>query len=271
MGYGDEILGSGLARGAHARGKKIAFGDGKKIIWSPFCSECYENNPNVAWPGQEKHGNVEWIPFHVGSRHYSTLNAARDKWLWNYNYRVTPGEFFFSDIEQTLAKNIAPGFIVIEPNLAWQKAVVVNKDWGATNYLELARRLMHRGYRLVQFKHKNTRREIGGAEIIARPRFRECIAIMSRAALYVGAEGGMMHACAAVGLKAVVLFGGWSPPQVVGYPWHANIVGSDEACGNVNPCKHCREAMERISVDEVEQAALGQLQNDRVHDLAVGQ
>jgi hypothetical protein len=255
VGFGDEIIGSGLARGAHARGKKIAFGDGKKIIWSKWCAEAYENNPNVARPGQEHLPNVEWIPFHVGNRGYSTLNAAKTNWIWNYDYRMQPGEFFFSEAERAQAERYKPGFIVIEPNLQWFKPVVANKDWGNGNYFELARRLQAHGYRLAQFKHANTRRIIPGAELIVLPRFRQAIAVMARAALYIGAEGGMMHAAAAVDLKAVVLFGGWSPPQVVGYPWHTNIVGSDEACGNVNPCQHCQQAMAKISVEQVEAAA----------------
>jgi ADP-heptose:LPS heptosyltransferase len=91
------------------------------------------------------------------------------------------------------------------------------------------------------------------------PRFRQAIATMARGALYVGAEGGMMHAAAAVGLKGVVLFGGWSPPIVCGYPWHVNIVGSDEACGSVKKCDHCLIAMQGISVDQVENAIHGAL------------
>lgn len=254
MGIGDEIIGSGLARGAQARGKKIAFGDGNKILWGPFCREVYEHNPNVAWPGQERLPNVEWIAFHIGSRGYSTLNKQRDRWIWNYRYRMQPGEFFFSPAERAAAEKYAPGCIVIEPNLPWQKTVAVNKDWGEAKYAELARRLIAQGHRLLQFKHNNTRRIIAGADVVTVPRFRQAIAIMQRAALYVGVEGGMMHAAAAVDLKAVVLFGGWSPPQVVGCPWHANITGSDQACGHVYPCDHCKEAMTRISVEQVERA-----------------
>jgi Glycosyltransferase family 9 (heptosyltransferase) len=261
MGFGDEIIGSGLARGAHARGKKIAFGDGKKIIWSKWCAEAYENNPNVARPGQEHWPNVEWKAFHVGSRGYSTLNAAKTRWIWNYDYRMQPGEFFFTDAERAQADRYKPGFILIEPNLQWFKSVAANKDWGNGNYLELARRLQSRGYRLVQFRHANSRRIIPGAELITLPRFRTAIAVMARAALYIGAEGGMMHAAAAVGLKAVVLFGGWSPPTVVGHSWHANIVGSDEACGSVTPCRHCLDAMAKISVDEVEHASQNEIRN----------
>lgn len=266
MGYGDEIIGSGLARGAHARGKKIAFGDGRQILWSDFAPEVYEGNPNVAHPGQENLPNLEWVAFHKGSRGYSTLNHDRSRWLWNYKHRMVPGEFFFSEAERALAAAIAPGFIVIEPNLPWQKSVAVNKDWGESKYAELARRLLLQGFRLVQFKHGHSRRLVAGADIIELPRFRQAIALMQRAALYVGAEGGMMHAAAAVGIKGVVLFGGWSPPIACGYPTHVNLVGSNEACGSMQPCRHCQQALASISVDEVKDAIIGQLQNDEMRN-----
>lgn len=261
MGYGDEIIGSGWARGAAARGKRIAFGDGRKIMWGPFCPEVYERNPNVAHPGQEKAKDIEWIGFHRGARGYSTLNATRDKWIWNYKHRMPRGEFFFSDVERAFASSIAPGFIVMEPNLQWQKPVSLNKDWGAVKYIELARRLTNEGHRLIQFKHKNTRTVLPGVELVEVMRFRDAIAIMERASLCIICEGGMMHAAAAVNVKAVVLFGGWSPPIVCGYPDHVNLVGSDEACGNVNRCDHCHKAMAKISVEEVEQAANGEIRN----------
>lgn len=263
MGFGDEIIGSGLARGAHTRGKKIAFGERGKIFWSGWCDEIYEGNPNVARPGQEGLPNLEWINFRKGNRVYSHLSPDRSRYVWNYQWRMVPGEFFFSEAEQALAATFAPGFIVIEPNVPWHKSVAVNKDWGESKYAELARRLMLQGHRLVQFKHGHSRRLIAGADIIELPRFRQAIAVMQRASAYVGAEGGMMHAAAAVGVKGVVLFGGWSPPTVCNLPGHVAIAGanSGEACGSLHTCKHCRDALASIDVDTVKNAVIGQLQN----------
>lgn len=260
IGYGDEIIGSGLARGAHARGKQIAFGDGHKIFWSSWAPEIYQGNPNVAQPGQERAANLEWIDHYKGSRKYN--RQVNGKWVWNYDFRPVPGEFFFDDIERHIARQFAPGFIAIEPNVPWQKTVAPNKDWGESKYEELARRLLLQGYRLVQFKHKNSRRLIAGADIIELHKFRHVISVLSRAALYIGPEGGMHHAAAAVGVKAVVLFGGFIPPQVTGYDTHTNLTGGAEACGHIKPCKHCQQAMANISVDEVKDAAIRQLHHE---------
>jgi hypothetical protein len=258
MGFGDEIIGSGLARGAHARGKRIAFGDGQTILWGPWAAEIYQGNPNVAAPGAEGASDLEWIDHYKGRRKYN--RQVNGRWAWNYNFKARPGEFFFDDAERQIAGMFTPGFVVIEPNVPWQKSVAPNKDWGESKYQELARRLLLQGCRLVQFRHGNSRRMIAGADLIELPKFRHVISVLSRAALYIGPEGGMHHAAAAVGVKAVVLFGGFIPPQVTGYDLHTNLTGGAEACGNIKPCKHCAQAMANISVDTVKEAALDQLQ-----------
>jgi ADP-heptose:LPS heptosyltransferase len=79
---------------------------------------------------------------------------------------------------------------------------------------------------------------------------------LARAKLYIGAEGGLHHAAAALGVPAVVLFGGFIPPLVTGYETHINLTGgAQEACGSLKPCDHCRKAMDAISVEEVAAAA----------------
>ena len=81
MGFGDEIVGTGLARGAFARGKQIAFGDGRSINWGPWCAEMFANNPNIAAPGSEGKTNLEWIYHCKGHRLYNKLQ--NDRWIWN--------------------------------------------------------------------------------------------------------------------------------------------------------------------------------------------
>ncbi len=259
MGYGDEIIGSGLAKGAKSRGKRIAFGDGRKINWSHWAPIIYKNNPNVASPGSEGAPDLHWIDHYKGARKYNKLVNGR--WVWNYDFKVVPGEFYFTPDEVAVAKTIEKGFIVIEPNVPWQKRVWPNKDWGEGKYEELARRLRLRGYRVVQFSHNNTKRKVECDQLVTLPTIRDAAAAMTGASLYVGPEGGMHHTAAAVGIRAVVLFGGFIPPSVVGYEGHVNLTGSSsEACGNIETCAHCRAAMNAITVDEVEKTALEQLE-----------
>jgi hypothetical protein len=91
--------------------------------------------------------------------------------------------------------------------------------------------------------------------------------------LYIGPEGGLHHASAATGYRnkhdgrklgegcqAVVLYGGFVPPEVTGYDTHTNLTGnSKEACGSISKCQHCIEAMQSIEVDEVFEAAMQRL------------
>ena len=171
-----------------------------------------------------------------------------------YDFKVRRGEFYFSDSELNFACQFPQGFIVIEPNVPWQKIVAPNKDWGDGKYRETARILKQKGYDIIQFKHKNSRRVLPEASLIDAGNFRKAIAVLSRARLYVGPEGGMHHASAAVHVPAVVLFGGFIPPEVMGYETQICLTGGAQACGNIQPCVHCRDAMKRISVDEVIEA-----------------
>lgn len=261
LGYGDEIIGTGLARGMKDRGKLAAFGNGQKILWGPWCEEMFANNPNIARPGSEQCSKLEWIPHYKGARMYNKLKEG--KWVWNYDFKVTPGEFFFDEIERRsieYARQSMDGFVVIEPNVPWQKTVAPNKDWGEEKYQKLTQMLLREGIQVVQFIHKNSRRRLRGVTSLELHKFREAIALLSLAKLYIGPEGGMHHAAAALNLKAVVIMGGFIPPAVVGYVSHINLTGGAEACGNIHRCSHCEKAMQRITVAEVHDAAMGQLQ-----------
>ena len=79
------------------------------------------------------------------------------------------------------------------------------------------------------------------------------LAALSGAKLAVLPEGGLHHGAAALGVKAVVLFGGFIPPEVTGYPQcgHINLTGGALACGSIHKCEHCVVAMNSITVDEV--------------------
>jgi ADP-heptose:LPS heptosyltransferase len=92
-------------------------------------------------------------------------------------------------------------------------------------------------------------------EHIVTPSFRVAISAMSGASLYIGPDGGLHHVAAALGIPAVVLWGGVASPKNLGYDFHTNIWHGDEPCGTVNGiCGHCKEAMAKITVEEVLEA-----------------
>lgn len=260
MGLGDNVLATGFARGAAARGKRIAFGDGKKLIWDQHSATIFKDNKNICPPGQERASNVEWVEFYRGNRIYN--KSGGDRWIWNYDFRPIPGELFFSREEERFAAQIGRRCVIIEPNVPMWKSVAPNKQWPVERYDEVAARLTKAGHQAVQLNHRGPNR-LKNASLLHSPTFRCAVAMMQRSLLYIGPEGGLHHGAAAVGLPGVVLFGGFVPPQVTGYDTHTNLTGnSTEACGMFHKCDHCIAAMRSIEVEEVVEAALGHLRRE---------
>src|SRR4051812_36933697 len=110
-------MASGLARGAAVRGKRIAFGDCKKIRWDQNSAKIFQGNPNVAPPGTEQSGNLEWIRFYKGSRLYNTFDQPNNRWIWNLEWRAVPGQIFLTREERVNAAVMKKGFVIIEPNV----------------------------------------------------------------------------------------------------------------------------------------------------------
>lgn len=250
MGRGDNLMATGLARGAAARGKRIAFGDGRRIRWDKHSEEIFRGNPNVARPGTEHAADVEWSDFYCGHRLYNRLSPDRARWIWNMDFRPVPGEVFFSEEEIAWAAGVGSGFVLVEPNVEAFKSSAPNKAWAAGRYDAVAARLAAEGLEIVQFAHGGAHR-IPTARQVKTPGFRHALAALARAAAYVGPEGGMHHGAAAVGVPGVVLFGGFIPPAITGYAGHVNLTGGADACGSLKPCRHCRAALDAITVEEV--------------------
>lgn len=255
MGLGDQLMATGMAKGAYARGKRIAFGDGRRIIWDGNSLTVFKDNPNIAKPGTEWATDLEWINFYKGSRLYNTQDLARGRWIWNYDFRPIPGEIYLTEEEETHGQRAGEGFIVIEPDTVAWKPGQENRQWGAANWRALAEKLRP-DFRLVQFQYRtqsfNASDALPGVEQIEAG-FRDSLSILKHAAMFVGGEGGMPHGAASVGCKAVVIYGAWVPPQVTGYDMHVNIAAEGaEFCGTFSgPCEHCRKAMASISVEQV--------------------
>ena len=262
MGHGDELLASGFARGARHRGKRIAFGDGHRIIWGPHSEAVFKHNPNVARPGSERDSDIEWVGFYKGSRSYH-LGVTATNWIYNMAFRPMQGELYFDRAESILAAEqaVCGDFILIEPNTPPEKPQCVNKQWSYFRFQEIADLLRRRGHDVVQLVYPSARYRIAGARHIETRDFRGACGVLSHAALFIGGEGGMHHAAAALNVPGVVIFGGYTPVELTGYPMHINLAGnSSVACGSLFRCEHCLDALDSITVAEVERHALGLLQ-----------
>ena len=96
-----------------------------------------------------------------------------------------------------------------------------NKSWGFNNWLKLIDNTKDE-YLYIQSKHANSK-NIEGVYLTENINFREACAVLNKSDLYVGPEGGFGHAAAALRKKAVLYFGGWIDPEVIGYNFHKNI------------------------------------------------
>ncbi len=248
MGYGDDIIATGMARGASLRGKRVAFGDGSRILWGPYSAHIFQNNPNIVHPGAERSSNLEWIDYYKGHRIYNKHGNGR--WVWNYEFKAKPGEFFFG-ADELNEEERGSNLIVIEPNVP-NKPCGPNKQWPVDRFKQVAKELTAAGFDVVQ-------PEYGGKNVVAKQiktrTFREAAVFLRKARLAILPEGGLHHAAAALGVPAVVLFGGFVPPAVLGYDMHSNLTGGAEACGTFTRCQHCINAMNAISVNDVLDAA----------------
>lgn len=250
MGLGDNLMATGMARGARARGKRIAFGNGSNIIWDTNSEEIFRNNPNIAPPGSEGASDLEWIHYYKTSRIYNKHDHANDRWIWNYDFRPKPGEMFFHRQELDFGKRIARNFVVIEPHVPYYKGSAPNKTWPVERYEAIVDMLKQKDYQVVQFRHNG--QQIKGVIPVHAPSFRHALAGLKHAKAFVGPEGGMHHGAAAVGTPAVVIFGSFIPPQVTGYDNHINLTGgADRFCGSLSACSHCRDTLLSIKTKHV--------------------
>ncbi len=247
-----------MARGAADRGKKIAFGENGKILWNNNSEMIFQNNPNIAQPGQENLKNLEWIRYFKGGEGSRIYNRqAGRRWIWNYDFRPIPGEIYFNIPEKLFGQRVGSDFIVVEPHVPEWKTVAANKRWPLKRYQQVVDHLVGLGHDVRQFSYGQPL--LDKVKPIKTPAFRYALAALKHAKLYIGPEGGLHHGAAAVGVQAVVIFGGFIPPQVTGYDFHTNIAAGGEACGNFMPCDHCTAAMHSIDTETVIEAALARL------------
>ena len=285
MGLGDDLMITAFVEQEKKKypNKQIVIGNVKeKII---FDSLIFKNNPNITPINKvDKNKPIHFINYHNRNRPYLDYkNSNNDNWKWNMTFSPTPGKLYLEKDEKTTAKKI-----LNEAKEHWEKknnskfkAIIFfestsakgdrsfyynkmkNKDWGESNWKELILRLKNE-YLLVQTKHEKTKKYDGLFESSINFNFRVACAIMNECDIFLGSEGGLSHAAAALQKKAVVYFGGWIHPKVTGYNSHENIYFDDpnSPCGTVGYiCSHCEEARKTITVDKVYNKVISTLNN----------
>jgi len=256
MGFGDEIMAAGHAQRVFDAdpSKRVAICDRNgRPRWDPL----WEGNPIIAPPPRVEAGEpVHRIQNAIGCRPYIRYPFTHSTGWTFTNWRAADhvGRLYLTERELAIGvdvRNALGRFVVLEPSPIAKSNP--NKAWGFDRFVALVRAWPSQ--RFVQFKHPDSKL-VPCVTAVPVETFRDACGVLAASAGYVGPEGGLHHASAVLGVPAVVIFGGCTSVRTTGYPMHINLAddGPGTPCGKWVPCAHCREAMARITVEQVKQA-----------------
>jgi hypothetical protein len=181
-----------------------------------------------------------------GARPY-IADKTPQKWTWR-PYKPIPADLVFTSAERAFAEPFR-GTVMLEPNV--KSIGHRNKAWSPIFWQQLDSTLHALGgaakIPTVQCGAPGSRPLIH-AKFVGTATFRQACAVLSVCRAFVGTEGGLMHAAAALGVPGVIIYGGFIGPDVTGYSLHRNLfTGSGLGCGMRSDCGHCRESMLKIT------------------------
>jgi len=252
MGKGDDIMITAKAKRLKKENPNcdIVVGSNGTEEWSRI----YENNPNITKLKDVKR-KIIWCE--TKPRPYIALytdpihdaNKAKIKFI---PQRPKPGELFLTNEEINIAdqklQNLC-NIAYIEPNVKG-KISANNKDWGFEKWQAIVD-----AFPDITFIQagKPGSKILNGVHFFETQIIREALALLSKAEIYLGHEGGMHHASAAFNIPGVVIYGGFTSPQQTGYDIHTifYIDDPESPCGSQEVCEHCRRCMEQITVEQV--------------------
>lgn len=245
MGIGDEIITAGRAREHYQRtGRKV------KIVRQAVRTkwfDVWDNLPYILREGSEERHDILRAKDKEGLRPYCAGKLG-EQWIWQ-PYAPPVAEIRFTAAELEFGR-AAAGAVLLEPNI--KRDASPNKDWGWGRWQQLVDSApwipwLQAGPAGTSFLN-NVRR-------IETATFRQAAALLGACKAAVLPEGGLHHAAAALGVPAVVLFGGYISPAVTGYAGQtALFIESKDwplGCGMRRPCRHCAQSMAAITPEAV--------------------
>lgn len=259
MGWGDEVIATGEVRfvqemyGPGAPRVAILDKDDK-----PRWNDLWIGNPRIVRPDQIEDKNLRihhgghcrpYIDYERMKREFYEVYPTRNFRMKvrdpNLPYRFTDakvrrGELYFV--------NYTPkSYVIIEPHY---KRGNLNRNWGWEKWQTVVNAIPQVDWLQINPPGVSL---LKGVKHIPADNFIKACQILAKSILYVGPEGGLYHAAAALGVPSVAIFGGFVSPVNQGYDGEINLYPEDERspCGMRVECQHCREVMDRISTEEV--------------------
>lgn len=256
MGYGDEIMASGVAQRVFDADPSMPVAICDRIGY-PRWHELWYGNPVIATPQHIAQGKAYHVINNgVGCRPYIQypFTAQRGMQFTDWQARDHVGRIYLTDDELAFGRmvraQVGP-FVMVEPDV--KRESTPNKNWGREKFQSVIAAIP--GLTFVR-AHGREAEPLPGVHSVQTRTFRESCGILAASDGLLGTEGGMHHAAAALGKPAVVIFGGFISPRTTGYATHVNIAdrGPCSPCGRWMPCDHCQKAMALITVDRVVRA-----------------
>lgn len=239
MGIGDAILACGEARHMHSKSGRMVHirrRDGK-----PQWFDVWDGVPFLA---RRATANTDIIVNGGGARGYIDQKTP-EKWVWK-KYHPRPGMLVFTPDEVAFAAKHA-GRVMIEPN--GKNVGHLNKVY--PRWTEVVRAMPDTQFVQCGFGDTRWISEPNVRHVVTDT-FRKAAAVLAVSRALASNEGGLVHAAAAVGVRAVVTMGGFIAPEVIGYSTNRNLfTGTGLGCGMRTTCEHCRKAYARITPDEI--------------------
>lgn len=220
---------------------------GTNIVW--------ENNPYISSSQKDSYSLDTQDPKFL----YATPNSKEEHWkdiedhiinfrlkLLNLPIQMIPrGELYLTEKEQDLFK-LNRKFITIEPHSL--------QDWAPNKYVLSFKKYqnivnkLRKDIEIVQISSPQNE-NLENVTRIKDENFRNMWNVIKESKLFIGNEGGSVHIATALGVKCLVSFGSYIPPNFVMYPQNINIFyGAHKPCGLRNYCQKCEE--ERPLFDE---------------------
>ena len=271
MGIGDCIMALGHFTKNLGDEVKIIM-DGKSAYKSPI----FKHNPRIVVLGTQGAHYFNWNKLKnkgafYQKKGYKEWGRKYGNWIYQPYFPVA-GSIYFRQFELDGAKKELESrnidkFIYLNPMI--KEPNQCNKQWGINNYNKLIE-ISDDSLKFVTCipvssddKLNKLYSEISdnlSSDIIQikTKNVREALSILSHADLYVGNEGGMHHAAAALNLAGIVIRGHCVHPSITGYDIHTNYFYEDGTeknkygCGIYGrECEKCTYAMNKVFTPDI--------------------
>ncbi len=155
-----------------------------------------------------------------------------------------------SCLQQSL--KLTTDFVVIEPHSKSQWFGDL-REWPFERWERVVEWLCDQNYPVVQIGEGGRPVLEGAIDVTGRASFREAVLLMKRSRLFLGQEGGLMHAANAVNVPSVIVWGGLTLPEFAAYSKHTVLCTRVDCapCGLRGHCPYDKKCLTTVETSDV--------------------